>query len=177
MITLKRARFPKDRPALAQLFLGYIDALCAAMPDDRDAITAKYNPDTVEDWLNTFEKIHQGPNGNLLIAWDNTNPSAANPAATPAACGMLREFEPGIAEIQRLYVRPEYRGAGLARKISLALMDGARASGFHTIRLDTARQLTGAIKLYQSLGFAARSPYHSLTPQMDHFIVYFERPL
>jgi len=172
MITLNPARFPQDRPALAQLFLGYIDALCTAMPDDSTAITAKYNPNTVEDWLDTFEKIHQGPKGNLLIAWDNTTP-----VAIPAACGMLREFEPGIAEIQRLYVRPEYRGTGLARQISLALMDGARASGFHTIRLDTARQLTGAIKLYQSLGFTARSPYHNLTPQMDHFIVYFERPL
>ncbi len=172
MITLTSARFPKDRPALAQLFLGYIDALCTAMPDDRAAITAKYNPDTVEDWLDTFEKIHQAPSGNLLIGWDNTTP-----AATPAACGMLREFDPGIAEIQRLYVCPKYRGTGLARQISLALMDGARASGFHTIRLDTARHLTGAIKLYQSLGFATRSPYHNLTPQMDHFIVYFERPL
>lgn len=168
MITLIPARFPTDRPALAQLFLGYIDALCTAMPDDRSAITAKYNPDTVDTWLDTFAEIHAGPKGNLLIAWDNSE---------PAACGMLREFEPGIAEIQRLYVRPEYRGTGLARQISLALMDSARTAGFHTVRLDTGRPLIGAIKLYQSLGFNERSPYHSLTPQMDHFIVYFERPL
>jgi len=172
MITLNPAHFPNDRPALAQLFLGYIDALCTAMPDDRSAITSKYNPDTVEAWLDIFENIHQGLKGNLLIAWDNTTP-----AATPAACGMLREFEPGIAEIQRLYVRPEYRGTGLARQISLALMNGARASGCHTIRLDTSRHLTGAIKLYQSLGFAERNAYHNLTPQLDHLIVYFESPL
>lgn len=168
MITLRPARFPKDRPALAQLFLGYIDALCIAMPDDRAAITAKYNPDTVDAWLDTFADIHNVPKGNLLTAWNN---------AEPAACGMLREFEPGIAEIQRLYVRPEYRGKGLARQISLALMDSARTAGYHTIRLDTGRPLIGAIKLYQSLGFKERSPYHNLTPQMDHFIVYFERLL
>ncbi|WP_022704062.1 GNAT family N-acetyltransferase [Pseudorhodobacter ferrugineus] len=168
MITLRPARFPDDRPALAQLFLGYIDALCAAMPDERTAITAKYNPDTVDAWLDTFAKIHTAPTGNLLIAWNNNR---------PAACGMLRAFEPGIAEIQRLFVHPDYRNKGLARQISLALMDDARAAGYHTIRLDTARPLTGAIKLYRSLGFEERSPYHNLTPQMDHFIVYFERPL
>jgi ribosomal protein S18 acetylase RimI-like enzyme len=90
---------------------------------------------------------------------------------------MLRTFEPGIAEIQRLYVTPSARGNGLARTLSLALIDHARAQNFHTIRLDTARHLTGAINLYQSLGFQERSPYHALTPQMDHFIVYFERSL
>jgi ribosomal protein S18 acetylase RimI-like enzyme len=90
---------------------------------------------------------------------------------------MLREFEPGIAEIQRLFVQPAARGQGLARQISLALMDHARDTGCHTIRLDTSRHLTGAIALYHALGFKTRSPYHSLTPQMDHFILYFERPL
>ncbi|SEO07280.1 putative acetyltransferase/putative acetyltransferase [Pseudorhodobacter antarcticus] len=92
---------------------------------------------------------------------------------------MLRTFEPSIAEIQRLYVTPSARGNGLARtlSLSLALIDHARAQNFHTIRLDTARHLTGAINLYQSLGFQECSPYHALTPQMDHFIVYFERSL
>jgi GNAT superfamily N-acetyltransferase len=168
MTQIIAADFTQDRAALRQLFLGYIDALCTAMPENRVEITSKYNPEAVENWLDTFAEIHAPPRGNLLIAWDN---------ATPLACGMLREFEPGIAEIQRLFVTPTARGTGLARQISLALMDQARAAGFHTIRLDTARPLTGAIALYQSLGFKARSPYHNLTPQMDHFILYFERPL
>jgi ribosomal protein S18 acetylase RimI-like enzyme len=168
MITLKPATFPQDRNTLGSLFLGYIESLCTAMPDERAPITAKYNPDSLPEWLDIFAKIHTGPKGNLLIAWEND---------VALGCGMLREFEPGIAEIQRLFVRPEARGKGLARKISLALMDQARTAGFHTIRLDTARPLTGAIALYQSLGFKTRSPYHNLTPQMDHFILYFERPL
>jgi ribosomal protein S18 acetylase RimI-like enzyme len=168
MITLKPARFPQDRAVLASLFLGYIEALCTAMPEDRAAITRKYNPDSIPSWLDTFAEIHTAPKGNLVIAW---NGDAA------VGCGMLREFEPGIAEIQRLFTRPEARGRGIARQITLALIDAARAAGFHTIRLDTARPLVGAIALYQSLGFQARSPYHNLTPQMDHFILYFERPL
>jgi ribosomal protein S18 acetylase RimI-like enzyme len=165
---LIQARFPQDHDALRTLFLGYIEALCAAMPEDRAAITAKYNPDNVSDWLLKFSEIHNPPHGCLLIHWEN---------GLALGCGMLREFEPGIAEIQRLFISEHARGRGLARQISLALMDHARAVGFHTIRLDTARPLTGAIALYQSLGFKERSPYHNLTPQMDHFIVYFERPL
>ncbi|WP_050521971.1 GNAT family N-acetyltransferase [Pseudorhodobacter wandonensis] len=165
---LIQARFPQDHNALRTLFLGYIEALCAAMPEDRAAITAKYNPDNVSDWLVKFSEIHCPPHGCLLIHWENDQ---------PLGCGMLREFEPGIAEIQRPFISEHARGRGLARQISLALMDHARAVGFHTIRLDTARPLTGAIALYRSLGFKERSPYHNLTPQMDHFIVYFERPL
>lgn len=168
MVTLKPAAFPQDRATLGGLFLGYIDSLCAAMPDERAPIIAKYNPDSLPAWLDTFAEIHAPPKGNLLIAWEN---------GVALGCGMLREFEPGIAEIQRLFILPEARGKGIARQISIALMEQARAVGFHTIRLDTARPLSGAIALYQSLGFQTRSPYHSLTPQMDHFILYFERPL
>jgi ribosomal protein S18 acetylase RimI-like enzyme len=165
---LNQARFPQDDDALRNLFLGYIEALCDAMPENRAPITAKYNPDSITDWLATFAEIHSPPSGCLLIHRENDQ---------PLACGMLRCFEPGIAEIQRLFVVPQARGRGFARQISLALMDHARANGYHTIRLDTARPLIGAIALYQSLGFQERSPYHSLTPQMDHFILYFERPL
>ena len=168
MITLKPAQFPQDRTVLAGLFLSYIDALCTAMPDERGPITAKYNPDSVDSWLDEFARIHAPPKGKLLIAWEN---------GLPLACGMLREFEPGIAEIQRLFVRQEARGKGLARQISLALMEHARDAGFHTIRLDTSRHLSVAIALYQSLGFKERPPYHSQTPQLDHFILYFERTL
>jgi GNAT superfamily N-acetyltransferase len=165
---LKQARFPDDNEALRGLFLGYIESLCTAMPDDRAPIMAKYHPDNITDWLEKFAEIHSPPSGCLLIYWENNQ---------PLGCGMLRRFEPEIAEIQRLFVTPQARGRGLARQISLALMEHARATGFHTIRLDTARPLIGAIALYQSLGFNERSPYHSLTPQMDHFIVYFERAL
>lgn len=168
MIDLECAQFPADNGILGELFLGYIDALCAAMPEERAPLTAKYNPDSLSDWLEVFAKIHSAPSGTLLIARQD---------GTPIGCGMLREFEPGIAEIQRLFVRPEARGKGIARMIGIALMDKARAAGLHTVRLDTARPLTGAIALYQSLGFQARSPYHNLTPQMDHFILYFERAL
>lgn len=168
MITLRPADFTKDRNTLRKLFLGYIDALCTAMPEERAPITAKYNPENISYWLDEFARLHTEPKGKLLIAWEND---------AALGCGMLREFEPGIAEIQRLFVTPDARGKGLARQISLALMDQARASGYHTVRLDTARMLTGAIALYQSLGFQERPPYHNLTPQMDHFIVYFERAL
>lgn len=168
MNQIRAACFPADIPALRQLFLGYIEALCTEMPENRDAITQKYSPEAVEAWLLKFEQLHRPPLGALLIAWKGE---------TPLACGMLRSFAPGIAEVQRLYVTPAARGLGLARQISLDLMDHARSNGFHTIRLDTARPLTAAIALYRSLGFKERSPYHTESPQMDHFILYFERPL
>jgi GNAT superfamily N-acetyltransferase len=41
----------------------------------------------------------------------------AHDDATPVACGAIREFEPGIVEVKRMFVSPERRGHGIGRSI------------------------------------------------------------
>ncbi|MEI7029376.1 GNAT family N-acetyltransferase [Streptomyces pratensis] len=59
----------------------------------------------------------------------------------------------GDAEIKRMFVVPEDRGRGLARRMLAALEDDARAAGRLRMVLETGDQQPEAIALYASSGY------------------------
>ena len=69
------------------------------------------------------------------------------------ACGAWQPLEPGVAELKRMYVRPAYRGRGIARQLVVALEEEAFAAGRPVLRLETGTYLTRAIALYRSAGY------------------------
>lgn len=60
---------------------------------------------------------------------------------------------PDIIELQKMYILPQARGYGLARKIIDYSLAFARQQGFSQCYLETTASLQGAITLYQKLGF------------------------
>ena len=68
-------------------------------------------------------------------------------------CIALRQQQPGQAEIKRLYVVPEFRGRGLARRLMLTAFTSATALGYTSLYLDTLPLMEAAHGLYRSLGF------------------------
>lgn len=71
----------------------------------------------------------------------------------PIGCGGLRTLEPGIGEIKRMWVAPEARGLGVARRLLGALEAHARGLGMTRVRLDTNRVLARAQAIYRSAGY------------------------
>lgn len=71
------------------------------------------------------------------------------------ACGGLRELEPGIAEIKRMFVTRSERGRGHARLLLAELEQRARANGSERVRLLTTEVLREARALYASVGYRA----------------------
>jgi GNAT superfamily N-acetyltransferase len=69
---------------------------------------------------------------------------------TLAGCGALRELEPGIAELKRMFIRPPFRGRDLGRALLHQLEQKARRAGIRVLRLETGGLLTTAIALYHS---------------------------
>src|SRR5580700_9621998 len=64
-------------------------------------------------------------------------------------CGAVRELEPGVGEVKRMFVRPAWRRRGVARQLLDALETQARQLAYGALRLETALGQPEAIGLYR----------------------------
>ena len=78
----------------------------------------------------------------------------------PVGCGGLTPLAEGAAYLKRMWIAPEARGLGLARRLLAALEDRARAIGYRVVRLETNRALVEAQKLYRSAGYTEVEPFN-----------------
>jgi ribosomal protein S18 acetylase RimI-like enzyme len=76
-----------------------------------------------------------------------------------AGMGALKKLDEGVAELKRMYIRPEYRGRGFGRAMLDKLTEKAKEFGYTSLRLDTADYMAAARRLYESEGFRVTSPY------------------
>lgn len=77
----------------------------------------------------------------------------------PAGCGGIRLFGTEYGEVKRMYVRPQFRGLGLARLMLDHLADYARDRGVGLLRLETGIHQHAAIGLYEREGFRRIPPF------------------
>ena len=111
------------------------------------------------------------PGGALLLAVDSDG--------TPAGCVALRAITTinGIptSELKRLWVRPDFRGHGVAQTLLTNTLDAARALGHKTIHLDTVpAHMQPAVKLYQRNGFVECPRYNK---NLADYARFFSRAL
>jgi ribosomal protein S18 acetylase RimI-like enzyme len=110
-----------------------------------------------------FQNFQQELNG---LPGDYGPPSGAlwlaiSDEGEAAGCVALRQLKPEIGEMKRLYIRPEHRGKGLGKRLTLVVLEEAARLGYGRIRLDTTPEMAMAIQLYESLGFTRIAPYRT----------------
>ncbi|HXE54073.1 MAG TPA: GNAT family N-acetyltransferase [Tepidisphaeraceae bacterium] len=97
----------------------------------------------------------------------------------PVGCGGIA-FIDGIAELKRMYVRPDARGRGVARAILARLEQEARDRSVQRLVLETGDAQHAAIRLYERAGFgrcAPFGPYAQMPPSAIRRSVFLEKPI
>ncbi len=87
------------------------------------------------------------PCGLLLVACTSSG--------QPVGCGGYRTYDQGarVAEVRKMFVTPDYRGHGLARRILSQLERQAVELGARRIVLETGALNGAAIRLYLATGY------------------------
>ena len=93
--------------------------------------------------------------------------------ATPAGCGGVQLFGTDYGEIKRMYIRPQFRGLGLAKLMLDHLASYARDRGVTILRLETGIHQHEAIGLYERAGFQTIPPFGEYKP--DPLSRFFEK--
>ena len=91
------------------------------------------------------------PQGRLLLALQDDQ---------TAGCVALRALDPGVCEMKRLYVRPDFRSHGIGKVLVDRIIQEARQAGYRHMRLDTLPSMAAALVLYRRLGFREIAPYY-----------------
>ena len=76
----------------------------------------------------------------------------------PVCCGGIKRLAPDTCELKKMYLVPDLRGRGVARRLLVALEDKARELGYVIARLDTGPAQPAAQSLYESAGYC---PIHN----------------
>jgi ribosomal protein S18 acetylase RimI-like enzyme len=149
------------------------------------------NPASASDWLETRALFHEyaaslnvdlcfqgfdeelaglpgeytGPRGALLLAWVD---------GVPAGCVALRPLDnsdyTNSAEMKRLYVRKAFRGLGIGRQLTEAILEAAHNAGYACVLLDTLDEMESARALYEDLGFEEIPPYYHNPHAGSHYL-------
>lgn len=153
---------PADLDATRDLFREYFDWL-----KSDHGIDIGYQG--LEEELAGLPGCYAPPRGNIWLARDENG--------LAAGCIALRPLEDGVCELKRMYLRAPYRGHGLGRQLGQLVIDEGRRLGYRLMRLDSARFLTAAGRLYASLGFRPAAPYYDAPPEIRDVVVFMELPL
>jgi uncharacterized protein (DUF952 family)/GNAT superfamily N-acetyltransferase len=92
------------------------------------------------------------PTGTFLVGWDSDG--------RPVCGGGVKRLDATTAEIKRMFVAPDARGRGHARRLLGGLEDAARRLGYATVRLDTGPKQPHAKALYESAGYVEVADYN-----------------
>lgn len=91
-----------------------------------------------------------------------------------AGCCGLRPLDnvdyANACEMKRLFVRPQFRGMGIGRRLAETILDAARQAGYACVLLDTLSDMETARAMYQELGFAEIPPYYFNPIAGSHYL-------
>jgi GNAT superfamily N-acetyltransferase len=93
------------------------------------------------------------PEGVFMLAWRGAEAVACGGWRTLSHTTEGAEVADDVAEVKRMYARPEVRGQGIARALLLALEQSARDYGMKRLILETGQRNPEAVAFYAHYGY------------------------
>ncbi|TYZ06734.1 GNAT family N-acetyltransferase [Hymenobacter lutimineralis] len=72
----------------------------------------------------------------------------------PVGCGAIKKYDETTSEVKRMFVRPEFRGQGVAGAVLRELEQWAQDLGYTACVLETGKKQPEAIRLYEKSQYA-----------------------
>lgn len=125
-----------------------------------------------EEWMNEFISIDAsdqslldhpvqnilGQGGFIFMAIDNDT--------AVGTCALIQKSKDRW-ELSKLGVTKSHRGLGIGRKLSLYIIEKAKALGLSSLYLESSHKLHSALKLYERLGFKPDNSCYESGSQCD----------
>jgi GNAT superfamily N-acetyltransferase len=126
---MKLKRTDSDDPGFRGL-VNQLDEYLAEVDGDDHSYYAQFNG---------LDKIDS-----VIVAYDGDE---------AVGCGAFKPYTNEIAEIKRMFVRPESRGRQIGSVVLAELERWARENGFTACILETGHKQAAAVRLYQNSGY------------------------
>jgi ribosomal protein S18 acetylase RimI-like enzyme len=118
-----------------------------------------------EDELLSLQTMYGPPHGTIILCKDNHE---------FMACVAVRPIDDKIAELKRMYVKPDFQRKGIGEELLRLSLAFAKNAGYEKARLDTLNTMLPAMNLYTKNGFKEIPAYY-YNPEPT--AVYFEKSL
>lgn len=119
--------------------------LCRMLDESIDEIVGDNTRINLYAQYNLLNHIHD-----VFLCYDND---------IPVACASYKNYDEGVAEVKRVFVRKDYRGRGLSKLLMEQLEAKAKEQGYKSLILETGKPLEAAFGLYSKLGFRVTENY------------------
>lgn len=162
------ATSPSDFGAFGALVPEYVDWCRQRYEVHAWAVDLAFSYQALDRELESLACAYGSPNGRTLLAEGE---------GQIQGCVAYRRLSDGVCEMKRLFVRGQFHGEGLGRRLCAAIIEKARSDGFSIMRLDTGHLFHEAKALYRTSGFVECEPYHDYPTELLPFILCMERSL
>lgn len=71
----------------------------------------------------------------------------------PVGCASFKKYDDECAEVKRVFIKQEYRGKGISKKLMELIEDIARERGYRYLILESGEPLVAAMALYRKIGY------------------------
>jgi ribosomal protein S18 acetylase RimI-like enzyme len=163
-IDIRLASSDADYAAFGVLVREYADWCRARFAQEAWMIELAFSHQSLDRELETLAAKYGPPGGKVFLARRD---------GEVVGCGAYRRHT-DFCEMKRLFVPDRFRGLGIGRKLSAAIIASAREEHFKVMRLDTAAQMSEAVALYEAMGFRRCAPYIDYPARLMPHMVFME---